>query len=235
MLRRLPHHADGLIMPAMPNIHDLIALTDEPQHLTMDFAHQRARRVNDEHAAPFSFRLHLRRHAMRGEHHRHTRSDRIIGDFGQFLDKHRALGSEIVDHMAIVHNLAAHIHRWQAAVRVRGFHDGLHGGDCAVHAGAEPPRISQNNMLAVAAHTACRSHLCLNAFAHPVRGTIHRNACHHRQHGFGEPHAVRAQHAAHVRIMCRTKPPHTRLGVHRDSMESSDPRRSDGIRSGAYV
>ena len=65
MLRRLPHHADRLIMPTMTDIDDFVAFTDEPRHFTMDFAHQRAGRIDDEHAAPFGFRLHLRRYAMR--------------------------------------------------------------------------------------------------------------------------------------------------------------------------
>ena len=65
MLRRLPYHADSLVMPAMPDIHDFVSLADKTRHFPMNFAHQRAGRIDDEHATPFGFRLHLRRYAMR--------------------------------------------------------------------------------------------------------------------------------------------------------------------------
>ena len=65
VFRRLPYYADSLVMPTMTDIHDFVSLADEPRHFTMDFAHQRAGRIDDEHAAPFGFRLHLRRYAMR--------------------------------------------------------------------------------------------------------------------------------------------------------------------------
>ena len=151
MLGAFPYHSDRLVMAEMTDVHDFISFAHETKHLTMHLAHQRARRVDHIQTATLRFGFDLWRHAVRGKHHRHIRLGRSIRDLIKFFDEHRALRSQLLDHMTIVHDLTTHVHRRQItmfAILRNGFQNGLHRQYRPVHAGAETAWIGQNNALA---------------------------------------------------------------------------------------
>ena len=83
----LPHYTDRFIVTFMPDIDDFIPLAHETQHLTVHLTHQRAGGIHHMHATTFGFRLHYRRYAMGGKHHRNTRLGSSIRNLRQFLDE----------------------------------------------------------------------------------------------------------------------------------------------------
>ena len=107
------------------------------------------------HATTFGFRLHYRRYAMGGKHHRNTRLGSSIRNLRQFLDEHRALPGQVLDHMLVVHDLPAHIYRGQPILArplsgsLRGFENGLYGRIARSTPGAEASRISEHNALVI--------------------------------------------------------------------------------------
>ena len=147
----LPHYTDRFIVTFMPDIDDFIPLAHETQHLTVHLTHQRAGGIHHMHATTFGFRLHYRRYAMGGKHHRNTRLGSSIRNLRQFLDEHRALPGQVLDHMLVVHDLPAHIYRGQPILArplsgsLRGFENGLYGKNRTVHTRAEASRISEHN------------------------------------------------------------------------------------------
>ena len=189
MLGRLPHHADGLVVAAVPDVDDLVPLPHEPQHLTVDLADQRAGGIHHMHAAARRLGLDLRGDAVCGEHHRNAGGHGLVGDLVELLHEHRPLRGQILHHVLVVHNLAAHIHRRQSrgtrAFGVgRGSQDGLHGQDRAVHPGAESPRIGQHD----AAGLFVRHGSSILTPSYPFRGAAHRPRAggHARQCGGAE-------------------------------------------------
>ena len=74
--------------------------------LVVDLGDQRAGGVQHRQPRACGILDHRLRHAM-GAEHRH----RAVGHFVQLLDEARALVLERVDHMAVVHDLVAHIDR----------------------------------------------------------------------------------------------------------------------------
>ena len=71
---------------------------------------------------------------------KHHRGVGIVGDFGQFLDENRALGLQAVDHVAVMHDLVAHVDR--SAVQLERALDDF---DRTLDAGAEPPGIGEHD------------------------------------------------------------------------------------------
>jgi hypothetical protein len=70
-----------------------------------------------------------------GEHR-----DRAIGHFGEFIDKNRATGAQILDHVAVMHDFVADID-WRAEFQQGAFDD----VDGAFDAGAEAAGLGEHD------------------------------------------------------------------------------------------
>ena len=112
-------------------------LGGEPLGLLMHLGHQRAGRVDRLEIAGLRLVVHLRRHAVGGEHH-----DRALGHFVVLLDENRALSLQGGDDVLVVHDLLAHVHR--RAVQLQRLFDGLHR---PVDPGTVTTRLSQQHSL----------------------------------------------------------------------------------------
>src|SRR5438067_3781953 len=132
---RLAHRALRLGMATVADHHDLVALVQHLLHLDMHLGHQRAGGVEDAQPAPVRFGLHRLRHAVRAEDHGAAGRHLI-----QLLDEHRALRAQALDHIAVVHDLVAHVDR--RAVQLERALDDL---DRALDAGAKAPGIGEQH------------------------------------------------------------------------------------------
>ena len=137
-VRRLPHRPLDLLVAAMADEHDRVALGRELLRLDMDLRHQRARRVDRRQAALGRLRVHRRRHPVRGEDGRRARRDRVV----DLVDEDRAALTQLLDDMLVVDDLLAHIDR--RAVQLERALDGLHG---TVDAGAVAARRGEQELL----------------------------------------------------------------------------------------
>jgi hypothetical protein len=129
--RQLPERADHFRMVGMPDQQDFAATLEMDRGLAVHLRDQRAGRVQREEIAGTGVRRDRFRNPVGRKHHRRVG---IVGDFGQFLDKNRALGLQAVDHIAVMDDLVADIDR--SAI------DGkcpFHGVDRPDHAGAKAP------------------------------------------------------------------------------------------------
>ena len=135
--RQLPHGADDFRMAGVADQHDLAAAPVVNLGLAMHLGHQRAGRVDREQIAPRRLLGDRARHAVRGEDHRRV----VIGNLAEFLDEDRALGAQALDHIAVVHDLVAHIDR-RPVNRERP----LHQFDGAHDAGAEAARRAEQHL-----------------------------------------------------------------------------------------
>ena len=108
----------------------------QPRDFHVHLGHQRAGGV--EHLERASGRLlaHGLRHPVRAEDH-----GGAIGYLVQVLDEDRAIGAQLLDHVAVVHDLVAHVDR-----RALGFQRALDDGDGAVDAGAEAAGIGEQDV-----------------------------------------------------------------------------------------
>ena len=98
---------------------------------------QRAGRVEDEEVARSRRLRHALRHAVGREDHRPVG----IGDLVELLDEDRALRLQALDHVAVVHDLVAHIDR-----RAEALERLLDDLDGAVDAGAEAARGAEQDL-----------------------------------------------------------------------------------------
>lgn len=73
---------------------------------------------------------------MRREHH-----DGAGGRLVQFVDEHGALAAQILDHVAVVDDLVAHVDR-----RAMQLERALDDVDGAIHAGTEATRLRQQDL-----------------------------------------------------------------------------------------
>ena len=103
--------------------------------LDMDLGHQGAGSVQEQHLARAGRGGHRLGHAVGREDDRP-----VVGTFIQLLDEHCAHRLQAVDHMAVVHDLVAHIDR--GAVLLDGALDDLDG---PVDPGAEAARGRQSH------------------------------------------------------------------------------------------
>ena len=103
--------------------------------LAVDLGDQRAGRVDIEEVAPAGLGRNGLGHAMGGEHDR-----AVVGHLVEFVDEHRALRLEVLDHVAIVHDLVADVDRPAIA-----FDRALHDLDGTVDAGAEAARAGEQD------------------------------------------------------------------------------------------
>jgi len=88
-----------------------------PLGLDVHLGDQRAGGVEIDHLPLHRFGRHRLRYAVSGEHHRP-----VVGTLLQLLDEHRPYRAQAVDHMAVVHDLVAHIDR-RAVLLDRPFDD----------------------------------------------------------------------------------------------------------------
>ena len=133
--RNFAHRADDLFMTLVSNQDDGTTFAGEPDRLQVNFGDERARGVDDGQAFPSGLRSDLRRHAVGAEN-----SDGAVGDLVHFFDEDDALGDEGIDDVLVVHDLLPHVDR--ARVQAQGQVHDLNG---AVHAGAEPPRLGEQD------------------------------------------------------------------------------------------
>ena len=103
--------------------------------LAMDLGDQRAGGVDIEQVAAARLGRHGFRHAVRREHHRP-----VVRHLVELVDEDRALGLEVLDDIAIVHDLVTDIDR--PAVALDGALDDLDG---ALDAGAETARAGEQD------------------------------------------------------------------------------------------
>ena len=120
-------------MALVADEHDVAPGFDLALGLAVNLGNQRAGRIEPVEPAAGRGFGHRFGHAVGAEHHRHA-----IGHFVQFLDEHRPLGLQAIDHEAIVDDLVADIDRRAIALQRQ-----LDDLDRAVHAGAEPARRGQ--------------------------------------------------------------------------------------------
>jgi hypothetical protein len=113
--------------------------------LAVHLADQRAGGVERDQVPPAGLDRHRLRHAMGGEHH--GRAGRHLV---QLVHEHRALGLQALDHVAVVHDLVAHIDG--GAVALERALDDLDG---ALDAGAETARRSQKQGDGPVDHRSC--------------------------------------------------------------------------------
>ena len=132
----LPHRPLSLRMASMPNHHDLKALFAHFQDFDMNLGDQRASGIEYLEATALRLPAYGLRHAMRAEDQRRTRRNKC-----EILDEYRPLGSQVFDHILVVHNLVTHVDR--CAVQFDG---ALNDADGALDARAKAARLRQQNL-----------------------------------------------------------------------------------------
>ena len=104
---QLAHRADHFRMAGVADQHNFAAAAVMDLGLAMHLGHQRTGRVEREEIAARRLLGDRARHAVRGKNHRRV----VVGNFVEFLDENRALGLQALDHVAVMHDLVAHIDR----------------------------------------------------------------------------------------------------------------------------
>ena len=133
--RDLADRALHLGVAGMADQDDLAALGGVAAALVVHLGDQRAGGVDHRQAALGGQLLDPLGDAVGGEDgHRAGR------DLVQFVDEHRAAGAQVLDHVAVVHDLVTHVDR--RAVFLQGPLDDL---DRPLDAGAEAARLGQDD------------------------------------------------------------------------------------------
>ena len=149
----LPGGADDLVVAGMPDDDDGAPPRREASHLGVHLANERTRRVDGEQVPLGGVRIHLRRHAMRGEH-----EPRVRGHVELRLDEDRPARFEVLDDAAVMDDLATDVDRRPPGVE-RAL-DGRHG---AVDSRAEPARVrkqdAQGHCCGAAPFPSCPHHV----------------------------------------------------------------------------
>jgi hypothetical protein len=102
----------------------------------MDLGDQRAGGVEDVEAALFGFASHRLRHAVGAED-----QGGAVGNLAQVFDEDGALGLEVIDHVAVVHDFVADVDR-AAKLFQRAFDD----SDGTLDTGAEATGIGKQEV-----------------------------------------------------------------------------------------
>ena len=136
-LRRFAQRAFDLVVVAMADQHQRVALLGKLDRLDVDLGHQRAGGVNHLQAAALAALAHRGRNAV-------GRVDDAlaVGHVVDFMDKNRALFRQLIHNIAVMDNLAAHVDG-----RAKGFQSDLDNVDRAHHAGAKAARLEQQHPL----------------------------------------------------------------------------------------
>ena len=137
VLGRLAHRALDLLVAAVADEDDRVALLGELDRLAVDLGDQRAGRVDRVQAAAGGVRVDGRRDAVGGEDGDGALRDAVA----QLLDEDRAALAQLLDDVLVVDDLLAHVDG--RAVELEGALDRLHG---AVDAGAVAPRGGQEEL-----------------------------------------------------------------------------------------
>jgi hypothetical protein len=106
LCRGLAEHADNLVVPAVSDQHDRIALLGEPGGLPMHLAHQRAGGVDDLQVLFRRGRFDHRRYAMGAVHDAGARRNLV-----ELVDKHDALRAKAIDDVLVVNDLVVDVER----------------------------------------------------------------------------------------------------------------------------
>ena len=118
-VRRLAVGALHLLVPAVTDEHDVVALVGEPHRFLVHLGDQRAGGVDHPQVAVLRLGVDRWRHPVRGEHHQRT-----FGHLIRLVDEDRAPLLQGGHHMLVVHDLLAHVDR--CAVLLEGSLDGHH-------------------------------------------------------------------------------------------------------------
>src|SRR5690606_14426184 len=135
-------------VPPVADHDDLAAFLAHAGDLDVDLGDQRTRGVEDALTALFGLGADGARDAVRREDH-----DRACGGVFEFVDEDGALGAQVFDHVAVVHDFVAHVDR-----RPVDFQCALDDLDGPVHAGAETARLCQDDLGAGSLATGRRRH-----------------------------------------------------------------------------
>ena len=136
-IRRFAQGALDLVVVAMADEHQRVALLGELHRLDVDLGHQRTGGVDHLQAAALAALADRRRNAVGRVDHALA-----VGHVVDFVDKDRALFRQLVDHIAVMDDLAANVDG-----RAEGFESDLDDVDRAHHAGAEAPWLEQQDPL----------------------------------------------------------------------------------------
>ena len=98
--------ADDLLVPFMPDEQDVVILRGKAPGLVVNLGDQRAGGVDGAQAAVCCLLMHLRRYPVRGKNHH-----RALRDFLGLLHEDRAALLQRPDHMGVMHDLLADVHR----------------------------------------------------------------------------------------------------------------------------
>jgi hypothetical protein len=146
----------------MADQYHLAAVLVVPLGLPVHLADQGAGGVHVEQLPPLGLGRHLLGHAVGREDHRNP-----VGHLREVLDEDRALGLQSLHHIAVMHDLVAHVDR--RAVLLQGALDDLDG---PFHPGAEAARVGQKNGQRHFAHDRIR--IPLRHFGYTGRGVTLR-------------------------------------------------------------
>ncbi len=122
-------------MAAVTDQDRLDALAAVAADLHVDLGHQRAGCVEHLELAAFGLLPHRPRHAVGAEDH-----VAVVGNLVELVDEDRALALEVVDDVAVVHDLVANVNR-----RAEQLDRALDDLDRAVDAGAKAAGIGEQN------------------------------------------------------------------------------------------
>src|SRR5262249_28059908 len=131
----LPHRALDFRMAGMTDEDDNASLVDVALPFEMYSSDQRADRVENRQSPRIGIVLDSARDTVRTENRHRTRRD-----FGQVLDKARALSLKAFDDVPVMHDLVAHVDG-----RAEFFERAFHNFDGSDNPGAESPRLRQND------------------------------------------------------------------------------------------
>ncbi len=109
-----------LLVPLVADQQDVVVLVGEPPGLVVHLGDERAGGVDGLQRPLLGLPVHLRGHAVGGEHHGGAR-----GHLGDLLDEDGPAGLEVGHHVLVVHDLLAHVDR--RAVQVERLLDRDHG------------------------------------------------------------------------------------------------------------
>ena len=129
--RRFAQRAFDLVVVAMADQHQRVALFGELDGLDMDLGHQRASGVNHAQVAALADLPYCRRNAV-------GRVDDAlaVGHVIYFMNKNRAFIRQLVHNIAVMNNFSAHVNR-----RAKGFQRDLDNVDRTHHTGAKSARL----------------------------------------------------------------------------------------------
>jgi hypothetical protein len=142
VLRGLTGGALDLLVTAVADQQDVVVVAREPLGLLVHLGDQRAGRVDRAQATVGRFLVHSGRDAVGAEHHHGT-----LGHLVGLLHEHRPAPLEGGHDVLVVDDLLAHVHRCPVDLQCP-----LDGDHRAVHTGAVPPGVGEEDASALISH-----------------------------------------------------------------------------------